>query len=111
MAKRGVSCVIELQSTILERPIPNPMPSSDEVVNCETDLPAMSAILFYLANLMLIYAREAAAMRKQIFFIIFAVEANNKNRCGNLSVIISIKIDRFKDDMAKNLHFLMSSSK
>lgn len=67
-------------STIFEKPIPISMPMSEDVVNIDTDLPAISAILFRFANLMLIYAREAAAIRKHTFFPMFAVEASIKNR-------------------------------
>ena len=70
--------------------VPRAMPSSEVVVNWETDLPAMSPTLFCLAKRRLIEAREAAASRKQIFFPTLASDARARKCCGNLSVIISM---------------------
>ena len=50
----------------------------------------MSPTLFYLANLTLIEARDAAANRKQIFLPTFASDASAKNYVGNLRVMISM---------------------
>ena len=59
-------------------------------LNYETDLPEISPILFRLANLTLIEAREAAARRKQMFLPTLAVEARAKKYVGKSNVIISI---------------------
>ena len=77
-AKTGAIWVRELISISFENPIPIPMPSNDDVVKVETDFPAISAILLLLANLILICAREAAAIRKVIFLHMLAVEARSR---------------------------------
>ena len=73
-----------------ESTLPRHIPTSEDVVNCDTDLPEMSPTLLRLANLRLIYARDAAANKKHMFFPTLAVEAKNRNICGNASVMISI---------------------
>ena len=110
-AKTGANYDNWLISISFERPIPMPIPTSEEVVNSETDLPAISAMLFLLAKRMLIWALEADAIKKQMFFPILAVDAKKRKRYGNLSVMISIRMDRLRVAMAKKRHFLTSSSK
>lgn len=86
-------------------------PTKVDAVNCDTLFPDISPMLFFFANYTLILALEAADNRKHIFLPIFAIEASAKKWLGNLSVNISIYIERFNATMDINLHFLMSSSK
>lgn len=66
------------------------MPIIEEVVNCETDLPEMSPTLFLLANLRLIWARLAAASKKQMFLPALAVDASKRKWFGKASAEISM---------------------
>ena len=53
-AKTGAICDKEPMSIIFDIPIPIAIPTREDVVKSETALPAISAMLFYLANFMLI---------------------------------------------------------
>ena len=86
----GNRCGIELILMHWVRSVPRPIPKRDVVVNWETAFPAMSPTLFYLANLTLIEARDAAANRKQIFLPTLASDARAKKCVGNLRVMISM---------------------
>ena len=88
--KVGISYEIELMLITDESIIPRPIPISDDVVNYDTDLPEISPMLFRLANLTLIDARDAAARRKQMFLPTFAVEASARKYVGNTKVMISM---------------------
>ena len=110
-AKTGAICAKEPMSMIFDNPIPAAIPISEDVVKSDTALPAMSAMLFCFANFILICARVAAAIRKHTFLPMLAVDASKRNKCGNLSVIISVSIARLRVNIAKKRHFLMSSSK
>lgn len=58
-----------------EIPNPNAIPNSEALVNCVTAFPAISPMLFLLANLRLILALVADAQRKVTFFPILARDA------------------------------------
>ena len=53
-AKTGAICAKEPISINFDIPIPIAIPTSEDVVKSETALPAMSAMLFYFANFILI---------------------------------------------------------
>lgn len=57
------------------------------------------------------FALVAAAHKKVTFFPTFARDARYINAPGNLSVTISMIIERFIKTILMNLHFLTSSSK
>ena len=91
--------------------MPIPIPNSEDVVKRETCLPTISPRLFFFAKVTLICALDAEDINMQIFLPIFAVEAKKRNIPGNCRVKSSIKIENFIVAIAKNRHFLISSSK
>lgn len=86
----GISWDNELTLMNELKALPNIMPKIDDVVNCETDFPEMSPTLLHLANLKLIWARDAEANKKHIFLPAFAVDAKNRNKWGNASAMTSM---------------------
>lgn len=63
--------------------MPKPMPTSSHDLNCDVDFPAMSPMLLFFENFMLMAAREAAERIMNIFLPALAVEAKNKKYCGH----------------------------
>jgi hypothetical protein len=65
-------------SIIFESPSPTPTPTRVDAVNYETLFPDMSPILFLLANLTLMLARDADDSKKQTFLPTLPTDANNR---------------------------------
>lgn len=87
------------------------VPTRDDPMNYEVDLPWTSAMLFCSENLMLMFALEAEMSRKQTLFSMLDTDPINKKSFGKARAEISSHIDMLRRNSPKNRNFLTSESK